>query len=66
MSTTDSVLVGFDHKGNGTDHAVLVVGRKRKNQSVEIINAFEGAAAIEQRKKLTTKHAKNDGQSTAH
>lgn len=31
MSTTDSVLVGFDHKDDETDHAVLIVGRKRKN-----------------------------------
>ena len=66
MSTTDSVLVGFDHKDDGTDHAVLIVGRKRKNQSVEIINAFEGAEAIELWEKLTTKKEKNDVRSTEH
>ena len=58
MGTTDSALVGFDHKDDGTDHAVLIVGRKRKNQSVEIINAFEGAEAIELWKKLTTRPRK--------
>lgn len=53
-TTTDSVLVGFDYT-NGVDNSVLIVGKKRPNQSVEIINAFQGAEAEELWKKLTVK-----------
>ena len=38
---------------------VLVVGRKRKNQSIEIINAFQGEEALDLYKKLVTKKEKN-------
>ena len=37
---------------NGEDSSVLIVGRKRPNQSVEIINAFQGEEAEELYKKL--------------
>ena len=37
------------------DTGVLVVGRKRKNESIEIINAFQGEEALELYKKLVTK-----------
>lgn len=47
---TTSLLVGFDFSNN--DKAIVVVGKKRKNQSVEIINAFEGEEAIDIYKKL--------------
>ena len=46
---TTSLLVGFDFSD---DKAIVVVGRKRKNQSVEIINAFEGDEAVDIYKKL--------------
>ena len=57
--TTGTILVSFDNQ-HGDDHAVLIIGQKRPNQSVEIINAFEGAEAIELWEKLTTKKEKND------
>lgn len=41
MKTTDTILVGFDFT-NGKDNGVLIVGRKRPNDSVEIINGFQG------------------------
>ena len=37
----DSILVSVDFSNNN-DTGVLIVGRKRMNQSVEIINAFQG------------------------
>lgn len=42
--TTDTILVSYDFT-HGKDVSVLVVGRKRKNESVEIINAFQGEEA---------------------
>lgn len=36
----DSILVSVDFS-NKNDTGVLIVGRKRMNQSVEIINAFQ-------------------------
>lgn len=35
-----------------TDSAVLVISRKKKNEAVDIINAFEGKEAVELYKKL--------------
>lgn len=49
----DSVLVGADFS-NGKDVGVLVVGRKRMNQAVEIINTFQGDEAWELYNKLIT------------
>lgn len=49
---TDTLLVGFTKSDNG---AVLVVGHKTSGQAVEIINAFEGEAAIDIYNMLTTK-----------
>jgi hypothetical protein len=37
----DTILVSVDFSNN-EDTGVLIVGRKRLNQSVEIINAFQG------------------------
>ena len=56
LSDTLLVSINFSDKDTG----VLVVGRKRKNQSVEIINAFQGEEALELYKKLVTKKEKND------
>lgn len=50
---TDTLLVSIDLATND-DSAVLVVGRKRPNQSVEIINAFQSEDAINLYKLLTT------------
>lgn len=52
-SITDILLVSIDLATND-DSAVLVVVRKRPNQSVEIINAFQGEDATDLYKLLTT------------
>lgn len=56
---TDSILIGFDHKSDSIDQAVLIVGKKRPNQSVEIVNAFEGVEAIKLYEKLITRKENN-------
>ena len=38
-----SILVSYDDQSN--DEPILIVGKKRMNQSVEIINAFQGMEA---------------------
>lgn len=50
---SDTILVSVDFT-NGVDTGVLVVGRKRPNQSVEIINAFQGKEAKDLYLKLIT------------
>lgn len=50
----DTILIGVDFSKKDST-GVLVVGRQRMNQSVEIINAFQGEEAIELYKKLVTK-----------
>ena len=54
VKTTDTVLVSFDFS-HGKDNSVLIVGRKRPNGSVEIINAFQGEEAEWMYQKLVTK-----------
>ena len=49
----DSILIGVDFSNND-DTGCLVVGKKRMNQSVEIINAFQGKEARELYEKLVT------------
>lgn len=60
IKTTDTILVSYDFT-HGEDKSVLVVGRKRPNQTVEIINAFQGEEAEELYKKLINKKEKKDG-----
>ena len=56
---TDSILIGFDRKDDSIDQAVLIVGKKCPNQSVEIVNAFEGIEAIKLYEKLITRKENN-------
>ena len=56
LSDTLLVSISFYEKDTG----VLVVGRKRKNQSIEIVNAFQGDEALELYKKLVTQKEKNN------
>ena len=56
---TDSILIGFDRKSDSIDQVVLIVGKKRPNQSVEIVNAFEGIEAIKLYEKLITRKENN-------
>lgn len=53
MKTTDTILVSYDFT-HGKDVSVLIVGRKKPNQVVEIINAFQGKEAEELYNKLVT------------
>ena len=48
----DALLVGFDN-ANG-DITTLIVGRKRPNQSIDIINALRGDEAKELYERLIT------------
>lgn len=52
-SITDTLLVSIDLSAS-ENNAVLIVGRKKPNQSVEIVNAFDGKEAVALYKKLTT------------
>ena len=49
----DTMLVSVDFT-NGKDLSVMVVGRKRPNESVEIINALQGKEAEDLYSKLVT------------
>lgn len=59
MNTTDTILVSYDFT-HGKEVSVLIVGRKRTNQTVEIINAFQGKEAEDLYKKLVTKIEKGE------
>ena len=54
---SDTILVSFARENPDSD-PVLIVGRKRKNESVEIINAFEGKEALDIYEKLTIANKK--------
>lgn len=60
LKMVDSILVSVDFS-NKNDTGVMVVGRKRMNQSVEIINAFQGDEARELYERLITTK-KKEGQ----
>ena len=53
----DTILVSFARETPDSD-PVLIVGRKRMNKSVEIINAFKGKEALDIYEKLTTVNKK--------
>lgn len=57
--TSDSLIIGFDSSG-GKDCTVLIVGRKKPREAVDVINAFEGEEALELYRKLVTPKAKNE------
>lgn len=50
----EAILIGYCPR-YGLDEAVMTVGRKRINGTMEIINALQGEEAEELWKKLTTK-----------
>lgn len=52
MKITGSFLVSFDF--NDKDVPILLVGRKKKGNAVEIVNAFQGEEAASIYKMLTT------------
>ena len=55
LSDTLLVSISFSDKDTG----VLVVGRKRNNESIDIVNAFQGEEALDLYKKLVTQKEKN-------
>ena len=44
MTTQDTLLISIDFS-NGEDTDILVIGRKMPNDSVKIVNAFQGEEA---------------------
>ena len=54
MEKQDTLLVSIDFT-HGKDVGVLIVGRKLPNQSVNIVNAFQGKEAEDLYLKLITK-----------
>ena len=48
----DTIIVSYDDHSN--DVPILIVGRKRLNESTEIINAFNGDEAKELYERLIT------------
>lgn len=57
--TSDSLIIGFDSSA-GKDGIVLIVGRKKTREAVDVINAFDGEEALELYKKLITPKAENE------
>lgn len=50
-----SFIVSFSFNMDDPSKSVCVVGEKRMNQSMEIVNAFQGSDADDIFRKLTTK-----------
>ena len=59
MRTTSSIIVSYDVSENG-DEPILLVGKKNLNETIKIINAFQGKEAKDLWKKLTER-SKNIG-----
>lgn len=51
----DSLIISIDTT-NGKDNIVLIVGRKRPTQEMEIVNAFQGEEALKLYSQLTVKN----------
>ena len=59
MDVNECLLVSVDFT-RGKDVGVMIVGRKKSNVDVEIINAFQGEEALDLYKKLITKKEANN------
>ena len=57
MRTTSSIIVSYDASENG-DETILLVGKKNLNETIKIINAFQGEEAKNLWKKLTERNEK--------
>lgn len=51
----DSLIISID-TSNGKDNTVLIVGRKKPAQEMEIVNAFQGEEALKLYSQLTVKN----------
>ena len=52
VNSVGSVLVSWDFS-NGKANGIVLVGKKKPNEAVEIINAFQGKEAVDIYEKLT-------------
>lgn len=59
MDVNECLLVSVDFT-RGKDVGIMIVGRKKTNVDVEIINAFQGEEAYDLYKKLITKKEAKD------
>ena len=57
MRTTSSIIVSYDASENG-DEPILLVGKKNPNETIKIINEFQGKEAKNLWKKLTERNEK--------
>lgn len=57
MRTTSSIIVSYDASEN-EDEPILLVGKKNPNETIKIINAFQGKEARDLWKKLTERSKK--------
>lgn len=57
----DTMLVGFANHTGKSEDAVIIVGKKRFNGSVKIINSIHGQEAIDIYEKLISKKENSDG-----
>ena len=57
MRTTSSIIVRYDASETG-DEPILLVGKKNQNETIKIINAFQGEEARDLWKKLTERNKK--------
>ena len=55
----DTILVGYV-KGENSDNSILIVGRKRMNESVDVVNAFKGEKADRLYKELVSVEEENN------
>ena len=55
LQVTRSFIVSFSFNDEDPDKSVCIVGERRMNQSMEIVNAFQGSDADDIFRKLTTK-----------
>ena len=55
-----SFIVSFSFNMDDPTKTVCLVGEKRMNQSMEIVNAFQGSDADDIFRKLTTKKADDE------
>ena len=55
-----SFIVSFSFNMDDPSKSICIVGEKCMNQSMEIINAFQGSDADDIFRKLTTKKADNE------
>ena len=57
MRKTSRSIVSYDASENG-DETILLVGKKNPNETIKIINAFQGKEAKDLWEKLTERNKK--------